>query len=302
MASGIRLVRDMDFEYGRADVLSANVRRVIANNPSPFTFHGTGTYILGQREVAVIDPGPADETHVQALLAALAGETVTHIFITHTHLDHSPATPLLQQHFNAAAFAYGPHGIHASGGDAVRLEEGADRAFQPDQLLRHGDVVQGGNWSVEAVYTPGHTSNHMCYQLCEEKALFTGDHVMGWSTSVIGPPDGDMDAYMDSLQLLLGRNDEIYWPTHGPAITEPKAHVQSFIDHRLAREEQILTCIRQGKERIDAIVADIYRHHPEALHPAAAMSVLAAILRLVKQGRLDCDKDPPTLHATYRNP
>lgn len=300
MAGAIRLVRDMDFEYGRVDKLSNNIRRVIANNPSAFTFHGTGTYILGQGEVAVIDPGPADEAHVSALLAALKGEVVTHILVTHTHQDHSPATPLLQAHFNAPAFAYGPHGSGMPA-DAVQLEEGGDMNFQPDETMRHGDIIQGKGWSVQCVYTPGHTSNHMCYQLREEKALFTGDHVMGWSTSVIVPPDGDMQAYMNSLEMLLERDDVIYWPTHGPAITETKAHVQSFIDHRLAREAQIIVCIEQGQQTIGEIVSDIYRKHSPALYPAASMSVLAAIIHLVVQGKIACDDEAPHLHSVYRS-
>lgn len=306
MSTGINFVQEMSFEYGRVDLLSGGIRRVIARNPSAFTFHGTGTYILGIGQVAVIDPGPADPAHIEALGKALQGETVSHILVTHTHRDHSPGVALLKAHCDAPAFAYGRHGSGQTdvvvGTDNAVVEEGADNDFQPDETVRHGDVIEGLNWSVECVYTPGHTSNHMCYQLREEKALFTGDHVMGWSTSVIAPPDGDMAAYINSLELLLERDDALYWPTHGPAITEPKAHVRAFIEHRNRREAQILECIGAGHTKIVAIVAEIYQHHAEAVLPAAARSVFAAILYLIQRGKLVCSDAIPQLSSTYAPP
>lgn len=301
MASQINFVQDMSFEYGRIDLLSGCIRRVIAKNPSPFTFHGTGTYILGIGQVAVIDPGPADPEHIAALVKALQGETVTHILVTHTHMDHSPGTKLLQEYHNAPSFGYGPHGAGKLEDDIV-VEEGGDMDFQPDELVRHGDILEGMNWSVECVYTPGHTSNHVCYQLREEKALFTGDHVMGWSTSVIVPPDGDMNQYMDSLELLLQRDDEIYWPTHGPPITDPKAHVRAFIAHRQTRETQILERVTAGQQSVKEITAHIYRNHPKAVQGAASMSVFAAILRLVGSGKLLCADQMPSLNSVYQLP
>ena len=301
MSGLIDFVSDLSFEYGRVDLLSERIRRVIANNPSPFTFHGTGTYILGIGQVAVIDPGPADAEHIKALAQALQGETVTHMLITHTHNDHSPGAALLREYFpDARSFAYGPHGVGTIDvGSGSPESRGGDMNFRPDELVKQGDVISGPNWSVECVYTPGHTSNHMCYQLREEKTLFTGDHVMGWSTSVIAPPDGDMNDYMNSLGLLLERDDKLYWPTHGPAITEPKAHVKAFIAHRVNREEKILEHIKNGQNQIDNIVPIMYKNHPKSLHPAAGMSVFASILRLLRLGVINCDEKKPTLSSTY---
>lgn len=287
MAVQIPYRRKMEFQYGAVDQLSPGIRRVIANNPSPFTFHGTGTYILGQGDVAVIDPGPAVPEHVEAILAATKGERITHVLITHTHNDHSPAWHLLKDHCEAKSYAYGPHGagkIEAG----VQVEEGGDMAFHPDERVTHGQVIRGGNWSVECVYTPGHTSNHMCFQLREEKALFTGDHIMGWSTSIISPPDGDMKQYMDSLRMMLTRDDAVYWPTHGPCIDEPKAHVQAFIEHRLEREQQIIDCLKKGIHGIRAMVPPMYADLPEFMYPAAARSVFAAVAYLVELGRVRC--------------
>jgi glyoxylase-like metal-dependent hydrolase (beta-lactamase superfamily II) len=208
MAGEIPFRRDFAFEYGRSERLTPLIRRVVARNPSPFTFKGTGTYIIGNGKVAVIDPGPKQQDHIDALLKALDGETVTHILITHTHNDHSPASAAIKAATGAKTYGFGPHG---SGRPEERVggvtEEGGDRDFVPDVKLREGDVIQGGGdggaWHVGAVETPGHTSNHLCFALHEEDTLFTGDHVMGWSTSVISPPDGDMAAYMRSLNKLL---------------------------------------------------------------------------------------------------
>ncbi len=288
MASSIPFRRELDFSYGEVSHVAPGIRRVIAENPSPFTLYGTGTYILGRGEVAVIDPGPADGAHITKLLEALEGETISHILITHTHMDHSPGCRLLQAHTDAKSYAYGPHGAGKLE-QGVPVEEGGDMEFEPDELLRDGDVLTGGDWSVECVYTPGHTSNHMCYQLRESKALFTGDHVMGWSTSIISPPDGDMGAYMASLNRLLERDDAVYWPTHGPCIDDPKPHVQAFIEHRLARERQIISCIEQGVHRIEDMVPMMYTELPEFMYPAAARSVLASMEHLVGNGALKAD-------------
>ena len=299
MAVKIPFLRQLEFEYGAVDQISPQIRRVIADNPSPFTLYGTGTYILGQGNVAVIDPGPADPAHIQALVKAVEGETITHILVTHTHMDHSPGTALLKSHTNAPSFAFGPHGAGKME-EGVVVEEGGDMEFEPDELIRHGDVLEIGDISVECVYTPGHTSNHMCFALQQEKALFTGDHVMGWSTSIISPPDGDMAAYMDSLELLLKRDDEVYWPTHGPAITDPKTHVESFIAHRQERENQILACIDNGLHKIQDMVPVMYTDTPEFMYPAAARSVMAAIEYLVNKNSLRCDGDLNMDASYYR--
>ena len=290
--------RELDFRYGEVAEIGSGIRRVIANNPSPFTLHGTGTYILGKGEVAVVDPGPPDPVHIQAILAALEGETISHVLVTHTHMDHSPGCALLKEFSDAPTYAYGPHGAGKLE-EGVPVEEGGDMDFVPDHLVRHGDVIEGGDWSVECVYTPGHTSNHICYQLREAKALFSGDHVMGWSTSIISPPDGDMLAYLNSLELLLDRDDDCYWPTHGPAILDPKTHVKAFIEHRRERERQILACVGKGVGRIDDMVPLIYTDTPEFMYPAAGRSVLAAVEYLVARGELATDA-AVALDAEYR--
>jgi glyoxylase-like metal-dependent hydrolase (beta-lactamase superfamily II) len=298
MAVRIPYRRELSFEYGRVDTVAPGIRRVIARNPSPFTFHGTGTYILGTGNVAVIDPGPADAEHIRNVLAATADEKITHVLVTHTHMDHSPGCALLREHTDARTYGYGPHGAGKIEVGVV-VEEGGDMDFNPDVRVTHGQVIQGGNWSVECVYTPGHTSNHICFQLREGKALFTGDHVMGWSTSVISPPDGDMSAYMQSLELLLKRDDVVYWPTHGPCIDQPKTHVQAFIDHRREREAQIVNCLQQGVTRIVDMVPRMYTDTPEFMYPAAGRSVFAALEYMVARGVVKTD-GTPALEGAYR--
>lgn len=286
MADDIPFVRDLDFEYGVPDQVSPKIRRVIARNPGPFTLYGTGTYIVGQGNVAVIDPGPELQEHFEALISALKGERVTHIVITHTHADHSPLSRRLAEKTGGLICGYDADSARpeANQGSAPSMEEAVDRCLELDLKLSHGDLIQGDGWTLESVHTPGHMANHMCFALQEEDALFSGDHVMGWSTSVVIPPDGTMIEYMDSLHMLLGRSEETYWPTHGPAITEPKRHVEAFIAHREAREQQILGWLRGRPGRIGEIVADIYKSVPKELHPAAAQSVYAHILKLVEEG------------------
>ena len=297
MAVQIPFRRELEFTYGEVAQVAPGIRRVIAENPSPFTLYGTGTYILGTGEVAVVDPGPADPAHIRALVDGLAGETISHILVTHTHMDHSPGCSLLKAHTDAPTYAFGPHGAGKLE-EGVPVEEGGDMDFRPDHEVRHGDVIAGGDWSAECVYTPGHTSNHMCYQLREQRALFTGDHVMGWSTSIISPPDGDMLAYMNSLDVLLARDDAVYWPTHGPCIEDTKIHVRAFIEHRREREAQILRCVGDGIGKIKEMVPRMYTGTPEFMYPAAARSVLAAVQCMVARGDLSTDTDV-SLDAVY---
>jgi glyoxylase-like metal-dependent hydrolase (beta-lactamase superfamily II) len=294
----IRFHRDMTFEYGALAEVSPMVRRVIARNPSAFTFHGTGTYIVGRGKVAVIDPGPDDALHIDALLAGLRNETVSHILVTHTHEDHSPAAAALKRATGAPVLAFGPHPAAPSG---VTPEQGGDRDFTPDQRLADGDVVTGDGWTVEALHTPGHISNHLCFALREEKTLFSGDHVMGWSTSVISPPDGNMAAYFASLRKLLPRDEQRFYPTHGPPIPAPIPFVESFIAHREDRERQIAACLTDGPKTIPELVAVMYRDVPKHLHPAAARSVLAHLIHMAETGRVTTD-GAPTAGATYRLP
>ncbi|MYA15387.1 MAG: MBL fold metallo-hydrolase [Gammaproteobacteria bacterium] len=278
--------RALEFEYGEVAEVAPGIRRIIARNPSPFTLYGTGTYILGRGRVAVIDPGPADDAHIQAILRVTAGEIITHMLVTHTHMDHSPGCRLLAAHTDAKTYAFGSHGAGKIAAGVV-VEEGGDMDFEPDIAVRDGDVVQGDGWSVTCVHTPGHTSNHICYASGE--ALFSGDHVMGWSTSVISPPDGDMSNYMASLELLLRRDDAVYWPTHGPPITDPKPHVRAFIEHRREREREIVRCLADGPKRIPEMVPTMYADVPKYLHGAAARSVFATMALLMDRGDVVCD-------------
>ena len=293
----IPFLREFSFEYGRLEPVAPGVRRILARNPSPFTFKGTGTYVVGHGEVAVIDPGPDLDDHVAALLAGLEGEQVTHILITHTHRDHSPAAKALKAVTGAPTYGFGPHAGGRRGDTAV--EEGGDWDFTPDVRVRDGDEIDGAGWRFEAVHTPGHTSNHLCFALPEEGILFSGDHVMGWSTSVVAPPDGDMSAYMGSLDKLLGRSDQVYWPTHGPAILAPQPHVRAFLAHRREREAGILDCLAGGPRHIVEIVPKLYIGLAPGLHRAAGRSVHAHLLDLVSRGVVAAD-GPATIEAIYR--
>jgi glyoxylase-like metal-dependent hydrolase (beta-lactamase superfamily II) len=285
--------RDLEPDYGQLVTLSPLIRRVIAHNPSPFTFYGTGTYIIGRGEVAVIDPGPDLPEHVAALRRALAGERVSHILITHTHADHSPATPALQAATGAASYGFGPH---PSGEEGV--EAGADIPFQPDHLLHDGDSISGTGWTLDVLHTPGHISNHLCFALREEHAFFSGDHVMGWSTTVIVPPHGHMGAYLRNLERLLDRDDAIFYPTHGAPIERPQDFVRALIAHRHNREAEVVSCLRQGIGAIDDIVARLYRDVPRHLHAAAAQSVRAHLIHLAEAGRV-ATEETTTGQPTY---
>ncbi len=299
--AAIPFVKEIDFDYGRADRLSALIRRVICNNPGPFTFTGSGTYIVGRegRDVAVIDPGPANDAHLAALVAAIGDARVSHILITHTHSDHCGGARALAARVKAPIFAAGPHPVADKKLDAPALDEGADYAFAPDSLLRDGDLIEGDGWTIATVATPGHLSNHLCFALPEESALFTGDHIMGWATTVIAPPDGDMGAYFDSLDKLLARDDAIYYPTHGAPIENPKPFVRAIRTHRRIRDGQILDQLKKGRTRISEITEIIYADIDRRLHEAAALNVYAHLIRLVKTGAVTCD-GAPAMTSVYQ--
>ena len=277
--------RKFDVPAGDDIALTPLLHRVLAPNPGPFTFKGTGVYIVGKKDVAVIDPGPDIPTHIEALKRALAGKRLSHILVTHTHSDHSPAAKALKEWSGAKTYAFGPHGS-GKAEEGVKVEEGGDMDFAPDVLVRDGETIAGDGYTFECVFTPGHTSNHMCFALREEKALFTGDHVMGWSTTVVTPPDGDMAAYMASLRKLRARDDAILWPTHGGPVREPGPFLDAYIAHRLEREMQILTSLADGVDTIPEIVARLYADVDRRLHPAAARSVLAHLVQLTQEGRV----------------
>lgn len=290
-----------------AERLAPGLRRVLAPNPGPLTGPGTNSYIVGQGRVAVIDPGPDDPAHLAALEAALApGERITHVVVTHAHRDHSPLARPLADRWGAQVAAFGDAragrnpafaGLAALGGG-----EGVDAGFVPDLCLADGAEIAGGDpapWRLRALWTPGHMGNHLC--LLWDDVAFSGDHVMGWASTVVSPPDGDMAAYMNSLRQLLERDDARYHPTHGPAIVDPATHVRELIAHRENREAQILACVRDGILTIPEMVERMYATVDRRLHPAARHSVLAHVIHMVETGRLACD-GPPAMTTALRLP
>ncbi|MEX2627410.1 MAG: MBL fold metallo-hydrolase [Ilumatobacteraceae bacterium] len=320
-----------EFTYGRVDRVSPTIRRVIAENPSKFTYQGTGTYLVGDGDVVVIDPGPVLDSHRDALAAALDGERVRAILVTHCHADHSPLAAWLAAETGAPTFAHGPHprpdpddvlDLDDPGDDpaddraddradapesgdgepeAVKVEETVDHDFAPDVAVRTGDVVsEAAGITFTALHTPGHTSNHTCWAFAEERALFTGDHVMGWSTTVVSPPDGDMAAYMASLDAVARRDDEVLWPTHGPPRRDGREYVRALYEHREARERQVLDAIASGRHTITEIVELLYADVRTELHEAAGRSVLAHLAKLVAEGRVAvADGDRARLRSRY---
>jgi glyoxylase-like metal-dependent hydrolase (beta-lactamase superfamily II) len=281
--------------------VSPLVRRIVAANPGPITFTGTCSYIVGSGTVAIIDPGPDMPDHVEALLHAVRGETVTHILVTHTHKDHSPAAVAIKAATGADIVGCAPH--HSArplfNGEVNTLEASSDKDYAPDQELSEGDAVEGPGWTLEALATPGHMANHLAFTLPEEKALFSGDHVMAWSTTVVAPPDGSMSAFMASLDKLRGREETLYWPGHGGPVQEPQRFVRALIHHRRQREASILNRLRAGDRTIPEIVAAIYQGLNPALVGAAGLSVFAHLEDLVAKGQAAAE-GLPALDSEYR--
>ncbi|MBV8564483.1 MAG: MBL fold metallo-hydrolase [Methylobacteriaceae bacterium] len=284
----------------KVERLTPLVRRLVAGNAGPFTFTGTCSYIVGQGAVAIIDPGPADDTHIAALIAAVRDETVAHIVVTHTHRDHSPAAAAIKAATGAEITGCAPYRRSgASRGDGLDpLDAANDQDYVPDRVLHDGDRIAGGDYTLTAVATPGHAANHLAFSLPEESALFSGDHVMAWSTSVVAPPDGSMADYMASLEKLRERSETIYWPGHGGPVREPRRFVRALIHHRRQREASILARIEAGDRDIPAIVARTYEGLNPALAGAAGLSVLAHIEDLVARGLVTSDRTP-SLSARY---
>ncbi len=290
----------MEWPTGKVEQVHPLIRRVLAANPSAFTYSGTQTYLVGRGSVAVIDPGPDLPDHIEAILDATKSERIAAILCTHTHRDHSPASRPLAAASGAPIIGCAPLAIDD---DGPRADAAFDFDYAPERVLVDGERIKGEGWALAAVATPGHTSNHLCFALegqgeaVRPRALFTGDHVMGWSTTVVAPPDGDMTAYLESLALLLRRDDQVHFPAHGPPIEQPARHVRALITHRRMREKQILGRLGEGEGRIPAMVATMYRDVDPQLHPAAGRSVLAHLIDLERRGLVRGEDETWTLAA-----
>jgi len=299
----IPFVKDFQFEYGRADDVAPGVSRIICKNPGPFTYTGSGTYLISDRSngspCAVIDPGPNDDQHIQNIIGAAGDRGISHILITHTHNDHCGGARLLQEKIGEVPiYGYGPHPISHPVDDAPALDEGADYNFRPDMMIKDREIIKGEGWEIEAVWTPGHISNHLCFGLNQEKILFTGDHIMGWATTVIIPPDGAMNDYFASLDKILTRDDMLYFPTHGAPIKNPQRFARAVRAHRHMRDGQVLYQLSEGVETIAQMVSILYAHVDKRLHMAAGLNVLAHLIGLCEKGKVYCDGSPG-LKARY---
>jgi glyoxylase-like metal-dependent hydrolase (beta-lactamase superfamily II) len=294
MADEILFDREFNATAGKPEEVAPGVRRILAPNPGPFTFTGTCTYIIGKGDVAVIDPGPENPSHTQAILDATRGEKVAQIVITHTHRDHSSGAPLLQARTGAKTYGEGPHRaarpLHE--GEASRLEAGADRDFAPDIRVRDGELIEGRDFALEAIATPGHTANHLAFALKGRNCLFSGDHVMAWSTSIVAPPDGSMGDYLQSLEKLRAREESLYLPGHGPAARDARTLVERYVEHRAAREAAIVRRLERGESDIPGLVQAIYIGLDPRLTGAAGLTVLAHLEHLIGRGIVATDGAP----------
>ena len=302
MSDEIEFDRSEAAPTGAIVQLSPLVRRVIAGNGGPMTFTGTCSYIVGRGTVAIIDPGPDDPAHVARLLEAVSGETVSDIVVTHTHRDHSPAVPAVKAATGARVVGCGLHrpARELALGEINPLDGSGDRDYAPDLQMHDGDAVSGPGWSLRAVETPGHTANHLAFTLAEEDTLFSGDHVMAWSTTVVAPPDGSMAAYMASVEKLRGMEHALYWPGHGGPVREPQRFLRGLVQHRRQREAAILNRLSAGDQLIAEMVPAIYQGLPAKLTGAASLSVLAQLEDLVDRGVVLASEAPPHLGSRFR--
>jgi glyoxylase-like metal-dependent hydrolase (beta-lactamase superfamily II) len=284
----------MDFEYGAASPISPGVVRVVARNPGPLTFKGTNTYLVGTSRLAVIDPGPGDAEHRNAILAAAAGRPVSHILVTHAHRDHVDGASDLAQLTGAPVAAFSRRNAPADIGAAdPERTEYVNHDFHPDIVLSDGDSIKGEDFILDAIHTPGHAPDHLCFALRRRGIVFSGDHVMAWNTTVVAPPEGRMSTFLASLEKLMARRgDTLYLPGHGGRLTEPRRTVKAYLLHRRWREETILTAVRDGAMTIRRIVPVVYQELDRSLLPAACLSVLAHVEHLIEKGLLVCDGEP----------
>ncbi len=284
MADAIPFRKEMDFEYGVPKELAPGIVRIVANNPGPFTYKGTNTYILGQgREIALVDPGPEDDAHFAAMTKAIGGRTLKTIIVTHTHRDHVDGLPRLAAATGAKTAGFG-RTARNKGGKSPSGGENYDEDFKPDIVLTDGSRFAGEGFELTALHTPGHAPDHLCFAVEGTGILLSGDHVMSWNTSVVAPPEGNMAAYMHSLDKLKSRDDKIYLPGHGGRLEQPQRVVKAFIVHRQMREQAIFECVKDGCKTIEEIVPIVYRGLDPKLLGAASLSVAAHVESLVERG------------------
>ena len=289
-----------DPAYGHAIEVAPNIKRITAPNKSAFTFHGTNSYIVGTKKLAIIDPGPINEDHFEALKSAIGEHQVSHIIVTHTHIDHSPLAARLKQITGAQTWAQGPHrlarDLHI--GETNALDTAGDKDFIPDNFVSHGQIIEGGEWALETLLTPGHAMNHACFALLGTPYMFSGDHVMGWSTSIVAPPDGSMRDYMASLDIMIERTESVYFPGHGGRLEKAREFSRALRAHRKMRETAILSRIRKGDRTIGEIVGVLYKETDQRLHGAAGLSVLAHLEDLLARGIVKSN-GPASINGDY---
>jgi glyoxylase-like metal-dependent hydrolase (beta-lactamase superfamily II) len=294
---------DLTFSAAAGEMLQISplVRRLVAPNPGPFTFTGTCTYVVGAGEVTVIDPGPDVPAHMDTLLKGLSGERITKILVTHTHRDHSPAARTLKQATGAEIWGCAPHfsARELALGETNKLDAANDSDHDPDRVLSDGEFLTGPGYTIRTVATPGHTMNHLCFELLQEKALFTGDHIMAWSTTIVAPPDGAMRPYLDSLAKLRDADHALYWPGHGGPVTQPQRFVRALLHHRRARETSILSALDAGPRAIPALVEKVYEKLNPKLKGAAALSTLATLEDLCVRNLVETE-GAPQLTSIFR--
>lgn len=293
---GITFKTDMAFSYGEPSPMGPGISRIVAPNAGPFTFKGTNTYLVGSTSLAVVDPGPADQAHLSAILKTAGPRAITHILVTHAHRDHVDGVAALKAATGALVCA----ATRDAEASRIALDQSpsgsyfVDYDFAPDRALSGGDVIEGGDWAMTAIHTPGHAPDHVCYSLEGRATVFSGDHVMAWNTSVVAPPEGRMSDYIGSLEILLDRNDDVFLPGHGGRLLEPQRTVKAYLLHRRWREQAVIAAIQNGAATITQIVPEIYKGLSPVMLPAAALSVQAHIEFLIERGVVACDR-PLTL-------